>query len=48
MKKFTVDMLLINAILSGCDYIPSIKGIGFKTAHWLVAKYNSDFSAILK
>ena len=29
-------MLLTTCILSGCDYLESIKGIGFKTAHQLV------------
>ena len=35
-KKFNLDSLLITCILSGCDYIDSIKGIGFKKAHKLV------------
>lgn len=35
-KKFTSDMLLTCCILSGCDYLDSIKGIGFKKAHKLV------------
>lgn len=34
--KFTQDMLLTCCILSGCDYLESIKGIGFKKAHKLV------------
>lgn len=29
------------AILSGCDYLPSISGMGLKTAHQLVRKYKS-------
>lgn len=35
-KNFSYDMLLTTCILSGCDYLESIKGIGFKTAHQLV------------
>ncbi|KAI5121955.1 hypothetical protein M0805_002026 [Coniferiporia weirii] len=29
------------AMLSGCDYLPSISGIGLKTAYQLLKKYNS-------
>lgn len=32
-------MLLITSILSGCDYLDSIKGIGFKKANKLVTEY---------
>ena len=35
-RTFTLDMLLVTCILSGCDYLESIKGIGFKKAHRLV------------
>ena len=28
-------------ILAGCDYLPSPKGIGFKTAYTLVYKFNN-------
>ena len=35
-RSFTLDMLLITCILSGCDYLESIKGVGFKTAHRFV------------
>ena len=35
-RTFTIDMLLVTCILSGCDYLESIKGIGFKKAHRLV------------
>jgi len=31
-RSFTHDMLLTACILSGCDYLDSIKGIGFKRA----------------
>jgi 5'-3' exonuclease len=35
-------MLLITSILSGCDYLDSIKGIGFKKATKLVADHPED------
>lgn len=41
-------MLLITCILSGCDYLESIKGIGFKKAHKLVYENGTDVQAILK
>lgn len=31
-KEFTFEMLLTTCVLAGCDYLKSIKGIGFKTA----------------
>ena len=48
-ENFTVDMLLITSILSGCDYLDSIKGIGFKKATKLVADHPEDtFEECLK
>lgn len=48
-KSFTLDMLLTTCILSGCDYLDSIKGIGFKKAHRLVFDAQSaDVKTILK
>jgi 5'-3' exonuclease len=41
-------MLLITCILSGCDYLESIKGIGFKKAHKLVYENGKDIKNILK
>ncbi|CDW91247.1 exonuclease 1-like [Stylonychia lemnae] len=35
-QNFTQDMLLTTCILSGCDYLDSIKGIGFMKAQKLV------------
>ena len=32
-QNFTNDMLLTMCILSGCDYLDSISGIGFNKAH---------------
>jgi exonuclease 1 len=47
-KSFTPDMLLTTCILSGCDYIESIKGIGFKKAHKLVYETGKDVKALLR
>jgi len=35
-KEFTRLDFLYTCILSGCDYLPSIPGVGFKKAHSLV------------
>lgn len=40
-------MLLTTCILSGCDYLESIKGIGFKKAHQLVLMNGCRISDIL-
>jgi exonuclease 1 len=45
---FTDEMLLTTCIVSGCDYIDSIKGIGFKKAHKLVLEHGADIKTILK
>ena len=47
-KSFTQDMLLTTCILSGCDYLDSIKGIGFKKAHRLVYECGDYIQSILK
>ena len=41
-------MLLTTCILSGCDYIESIKGIGLKKAHKLVYETGKDVKALLR
>ena len=46
-SKFTQDMFLTTCILSGCDYLKSIKGIGFKTAHKFV-KDHTTLRAVLR
>jgi exonuclease-1 len=40
--NFQGDMLLVTSILSGCDYLDSIKGIGFKKATKLVHDHPVD------
>ena len=46
--NFKDDMLLSCCILSGCDYLESIKGIGFKKAYKMIHEYGDDLPAILK
>jgi exonuclease-1 len=44
---FSKDMFLKMCILNGCDYLPSIKGIGLKKAYGLI-KQSSDIEQIIK
>ncbi len=37
-KNFTQDMFLSLCIISGCDYLESIKGIGFKKAYRIIVE----------
>ena len=48
LRTFTMDMLLITCILSGCDYLESIKGIGFKKAHRLVYETGMDVKGLFR
>jgi len=45
---FDSDLLLTTCIMGGCDYLESIKGIGFKKAHKYVTKSCGDLDLILK
>lgn len=47
-RTFTLEMLLITCILSGCDYLDSIKGIGFKKAHKLVYEAGADIKSLFR
>lgn len=40
------DLLLVCCILSGCDYLESIKGVGFKKAVKLVQTFGDDIRSI--
>ena len=44
---FTKDMFIQTCILSGCDYIDSISGIGLKTGHSLISKYK-DYKEVIR
>jgi len=46
-SEFSKDMFLKMCILNGCDYLPSIKGIGLKKAYTLV-KQSSEIKEIIK
>lgn len=47
-STFTPNMLLVTCILSGCDYLESIKGIGFKKAHKLVYENGQDVKTLFR
>ncbi|KAK9816211.1 hypothetical protein WJX74_006830 [Apatococcus lobatus] len=40
-RRFTLEMLQTVCVLAGCDFLPSIKGVGVKKALELVRKYRS-------
>jgi exonuclease-1 len=42
-RSFNMEMLRALGVLAGCDFLPSLKGMGFKKAHCLVSKYKKDF-----
>lgn len=44
---FTNEMLLEMCILSGCDYLPSLPGMGLKRAHALISKFRT-FEKVMK
>ena len=41
LKNWNQNMFLYMCIISGCDYLPNINGIGIKAAHRLVNDYRS-------
>lgn len=41
LTGFTKQMILEMCVLSGCDYLPSLPGMGLKRAHALVKKLKS-------
>lgn len=38
---FTPDMFLEMCVLSGCDYLPSLNGVGVKKAHSLIRRFKT-------
>ena len=48
LSKFTHDMFMTCCIISGCDYLDSIKGVGFKKAYRLVYENGDDLKNIVK
>ena len=45
---FKGEMFLSCCILSGCDYLDSIKGIGFKKAFKLIHEHGDDVPSIIR
>jgi exonuclease 1 len=45
-QVFNQDMFLKTCILNGCDYLESVKGIGFKKALKLMKENNGDIKII--
>lgn len=41
LRAFDADMILAMCILSGCDYLDSIKGMGLKTAYKMIIKHRT-------
>ncbi|XP_057764075.1 exonuclease 1 [Salvia miltiorrhiza] len=46
LEGFTQMMLLEMCILSGCDYLPSLPGMGLKKAHALMKKFKNHENVI--
>lgn len=40
-NNFTKQMVLQMCIMSGCDYLPSLPGMGVKRAHGLIKRFKS-------
>ena len=43
---FTASMVLEMCVLSGCDYLPSLPGLGIKRAHALIRRYRTAARAL--
>ncbi|XP_065882500.1 uncharacterized protein [Dysidea avara] len=48
LTNFTLDEFRQMCILSGCDYLPSVPGIGLSTAHKLMKKYARKVTNVIK
>ncbi|KAL3616962.1 hypothetical protein CASFOL_039356 [Castilleja foliolosa] len=46
LAEFNQTMLLEMCILSGCDYLPSLPGMGLKKAHTLIKKFKNHENVI--
>lgn len=47
LAGFTQMMLLEMCILSGCDYLQSLPGMGLKKAHALIKKFKNHENVII-
>ena len=43
---FTPDQFLEMCVMSGCDYLPSLPGVGIKRAHGLLRRFRSYSKAL--
>ena len=43
---FTPDQFLEMCVMSGCDYLPSLPGVGIKRAHGLIRRFRSHDKAL--
>jgi len=43
---FTPEMFLEMCVLSGCDYLPSLNGVGIKKAHGLIRRFRTYSKAL--
>jgi hypothetical protein len=41
LSDFTVDQFLEMCIMSGCDYLPSVSGVGVKKAHSYISRFKT-------
>jgi exonuclease-1 len=41
LNNFTKQMVLEMCIMSGCDYLPSLPGMGLKRAHGVIKRFKS-------
>lgn len=41
LSDFTKQMILEMCIMSGCDYLPSLPGIGVKRSHGLIKRFRT-------
>lgn len=46
--KFNQDTVIFSCIMAGCDYLPSIKGIGIKKAVDYLERFGGDSDSVIK
>lgn len=47
-RNFTKDMVLEMCVMTGCDYLPSLPGMGIKRAHGLMCRFKSYRKVLIK
>lgn len=48
LATFNAAMIRHMCILSGCDYLEGVSGLGVKKAHSLIKKYKDDMDRIFR